>query len=223
MTDPEHSYIEIAHRPIGKEASWSHEQLLLAAQKAVCRNTGWPIGVVLTQPDLSPKPVSDGIRAAIRTTTFIDRFDFWSLDRRGYFYFLRKLEEDSDERIKPGTSIYFDTRIWRVAESLLHCANLYQALRLATETEIRIQIVHRGLQGRRLTASDGMRAITMSGRTSHENESQWTRTVSLGTIEPNIEMLVEEVCAELFMLFEFWKPQPDVWKSVIQGFLRSRV
>jgi hypothetical protein len=63
----------------------------------------------------------------------------------------------------------------------------------------------------------------MSGRISHENESQWVKTVSLGIIEPTIETIVEEVCAELFMLFEFWKPQPDVWTGVLHGFLNSRV
>src|SRR5215467_11087445 len=135
MTDPEQSYIEVAHYPIGIDRKWSQDELLLAAQKSVCRNTGWPIGVVLTGPELSPKPVSDGIRAVIRTKTLIDRFDFWSLDRRGYFYFLRQFEEDSDNRVEPGTTLYFDTRIWRIAEALLHCANLYRALDLPAETE----------------------------------------------------------------------------------------
>jgi hypothetical protein len=223
MTDPKHSYIEVAHYPVGIGGGWSQAELLTAAQKSVCRNTGWPLGVVLTRPELSPKPMSDGIRAVIRTATFIDRFDFWSLDRRGYFYLLRALEEDSDDRVKPETSVYFDTRIWRIAEALLHCSHLYQALDVAAETEIRIQIVHTGLQGRKLIASDTIRAITMSGRISHENESLWAKTVPLGTIEPNIETLVGEISGQLFMLFEFWEPQPEVWKGVLQAFLGARV
>lgn len=132
---------------------------------------------------------------------FNDRFDFWALDGHGYFYFLRQLEEDSDNQVEPRTSLYFDTRIWRIAEALLHCASLYQALDVPAETEIRIQIAHRGLQGRRLQASDPIRSITMLGRISHENESQWAKTVPRGTIEPNIETLVGEISGELFMLF----------------------
>ncbi len=225
MTEPnrEQAYVEITHYPVGIDGKWSQGELLAAAEKSVCRNTGWPIGVVLTKPELAPKPMSDGIRAVIETRTFIEKFDFWSLDRRGYFYFLRRLEEDSDERRPAGKVLYFDTRIWRIAEGLLHCANLYRALELPAETEIRIQIVHRGLQGRTLLASDQMRALTMSGRISHENESRWKKAAPLGTIEPNIEALVEEIFGELFMLFEFWKPQPEIWKSVLQGFLGSRV
>ena len=225
MTEPEHerAYLEIAHYPVGINGDWPQADLLAAAQKSVCRNTGWPIGVVLTNPEFSPKPMSDGIRAVIRSTIFRNSFDFWSLDRRGYFYLLRELEEDSDTRRKAGASLYFDTRIWRIAEGLLHCANLYRALDMPAETEIRFQIVHRGLHGRMLLASDQMRASTMSGRISHENESRWERTVPLGTIEPNLEALVGEISGELFMLFEFWKPEPDVWKGVLQAFLSSRV
>jgi hypothetical protein len=222
MTEPEReqAYMEIAHYPIGIDGTWSQADLLAAAQKSVCRNTGWPIGVVLTKPEFAPKPMSDGIRAVIQARTLIERFDFWSLDRRGYFYFLRQLEEDTDQRSQTGQFLYFDTRIWRIAEGLLHCANLYRALEVPVETEITIRIIHRG---RTLKASDPMRAMTMSGRISHENESRWARTVPLGTIEASVEALVGEVSEELFMLFDFWKPQPEVWKTVLQGFLNSRV
>lgn len=223
MTKLEHGCIEIAHYPVGIGGLWSQANLLAGAQKSVCRNTGWPMGVVLTNPEFSPKPFRDGIRAVIRSPRFADTFDFWSLNKRGYFYLLRLLEEDSDARTEPGKSIYFDTRIWRIAEALQHCANLYRTLDVPPETEIRIQITHYGLEGRVLVASDPLRNLTLFGRISHENESRWAKTVSLGMIEPNLETLVGEVSGELFMLFEFWTPAPEVWKSVLQEFLRSRV
>jgi hypothetical protein len=223
MIDPEHSFLEVGHCPLGIQRKWSQDELLLAAQKSVCRNTGWPVGVVLRHPQLSPKPVKDGIRAVVRTATFADRFDFWSLDRNGCFYFLRSLEEDSVGPAGPGTHLYFDTRIWRIAESLLHCANLYRELEVPNETEIRVAITHSGLRGRKLSASDPMRAATMFDRVSHENESKWEKTVPIGTIEPNLEPLVGEVCEELFMLFDYWKPQPEVWKGILQAFIGSKV
>jgi hypothetical protein len=223
MTDQAQSYLEVVHYPISINRKWSQAELLLAAQKSVCRNTGWPIGVVLTNPDFSPKPLSEGIRAVISPTTLQDRFDFWSVDRSGRFYFLRSLEEDSDNRIEPGTELYFDTRIWRIAEGLLHCANLYRELEVPAETEIKIEMTHHGLQSRKLTASDPMRVLTMAGRISHENESQWVKTVPLGAIEPNMETLVEEIASELLMLFEFWNPGPEVLNGVFRAFLTSRV
>ena len=225
MTEPERepAYLEIAHYPVGVDGEWSQADLLAAAQGAVCRNTGWPLGLVLTNPELSPKPLSGGIQAAIRSAMLPRRFDFWSLDRHGYFYVLRRLEEDSEDPARDSKFLYFDTRIWRIAEGLLHCANLYRALEVSAETEISIQVTHHGLQGRALRASNPTRAMTMSGRISHENESRWTKAVPLGSIEPNAEALVGEISRELFMLFEFWRPQEDVWKSVLQEFMRSRV
>ncbi len=222
-SDQEPAYIEIAHYLAGTNRDWSQSDLLAAAQKAGCRNTGWPIGIVLTKPEFSPKPMQDGIRAVIRARMFHEGFDFWSLDRRGYFYFLRRLEEDFVTQSQDEKVLYFDTRIWRIAEGLLHCANLYRALQVPAEAEIRIRMLHRGLQGRVLLASDPMKAITMSGRISHENESRWERTLPLGAIEPSVEALVGEVSQELFTLFEFWRPEPEIWKAVLQAFLKSRV
>jgi len=219
----EPAYLEIAHYPVGVGTSWSQADLLAAAQKSVGRNTGWPIGAVLTREEYSPKPMRDGVRAVIQATTIIDRFDIWSLNRRGYFYFARLLEEDSDDRVKPNMTVYFDTRIWRIAEGLQHCAALYRALDLAPETRIHIEVAHRGLAGRILSATDQLRAITMAGRKSHENESRWAKVLPLGAIEPSLDALVAEISGELFMLFEFWQPQPEVWKSVLQAFLNSRV
>jgi hypothetical protein len=224
MTTNDESYLEVGHRPVAVSRRWPQEQLLVAAQKSVCRNTGWPIGVVLTKPELAPKPVSDGIRAVIRTALFPNSFDFWSLDRNGSFYFLRAFEEDTKSHTEtvPGTVLYFDIRIWRIAEALLHCANLYRALDMSNETEIGIQIAHHGLKDRKLLASDPMRAMTMAGRVCYEQESIWSKVVPVGTIEPNLETLVEEISSELFILFEFWNPDPSAWKTVLQAFLNSR-
>jgi hypothetical protein len=63
----------------------------------------------------------------------------------------------------------------------------------------------------------------MSGRISHENESRWAKVVILGAIEPNLEALVGEISGELFILFEYWQSQPEIWKGVLQAFLSSRV
>ena len=215
------AYLEIAHHPIGIGKEWSQAELLDAARKSVCRNTGWPIGIVLTNPDAAPKPMRDGIRAMIRPV-FREGSDSWSLDKRGYFYFIRELEEDFDDRTGGKRSLYFDTRIWRIAEGLLHCANLYRSLAVPTETEIRVQIAHHGLEGRTLLAANPVRFM-MHGRTSHENEIHWAKTLPLGTIEPSIEDLVGAIAGQLFMLYEFWQPQVEFWKVVLQKFLKSRV
>jgi hypothetical protein len=102
---------EVTHYPGGISTTWNQSQLVAAAQKAVARKTGWPIGMVMNKPEFAPKPTAFGIRAAIETG---DRFDYWSLKKDGGFYFLRILDEDTDlDRRRRGEKkwIYFDTRI----------------------------------------------------------------------------------------------------------------
>jgi hypothetical protein len=60
-------------------------------------------------------------------------------------------------------------------------------------------------------------------RKCEEAEVTWQRRVPLASIEPNLEPLVGEATGELFALFEFWRPDETVWKSVLREFLNSRV
>jgi hypothetical protein len=212
--------LEASHWPIDLDRLWNQAELLEAARRSECRNTGWPIGVVLSSPQDAPHSTTDGIRASIPGDD--SRYDYWSLHKRGAFYFLRRFEEDSPTRGTTG-SLFFDTRIWRAAEVFLHCAKLYQALDVPATTEINIQISHHGLKGRTLGASRWERAISMSGRKCEEDSQTWQSVVRLGVIEPSLEDLVKTALEPLFILFDFWQPAPQVWKSVVGEFLASRV
>jgi hypothetical protein len=128
------------------------EELSDVAQKAACHNTGWPMAVVLTKPELAPKPLKDGIRAVIHST-FHEMFDYWWLQRNGRCFLLRTLAEDSIGQGK--NKVFFEVRIWESAEALLHCARLYKELQVAPDAEINIAITHVGLLGRLLSAGDG--------------------------------------------------------------------
>jgi len=213
------AHIEIAHYPMQAGHNWSQDQLLLAAQKSICRNTGWPMGVVLNRPDAAPKSMSTGIRASIHSSVLSDMYDYWSLDKQGTYFLLRNLEEDWNARGKG--KVFFDIRIWDTAEALLHCSNLYKALDLRPESEIKILISHKGLAGRLLGAANPSRHFY--SRKCEEDELTWEKVMPLGAIEPSLESLVGEATGELFTLFEFWRPAEEVWKSVLQEFLKSRV
>ena len=60
-------------------------------------------------------------------------------------------------------------------------------------------------------------------RKTEEDEVDWTKTVPLGSIEAGLEGLVHEATNGLFVLFDFWQPEDQVFKSVISEFLRSRI
>jgi len=213
---------ELNHCPEGITTMWDQSQLVAAAQKAVARKTGWPIGMVMNRPEFAPKPTAFGIRAVIEAG---DRFDYWSLHKNGGFYFLRILEEDTNlGRQGRGDKqwVYFDTRTWRVAEALLHCASLYQELGLPPETLITICIVHLGLKNRFLGVANQMRMMHWD-RKSEEDELVWSKTVPLGSIEATLADLTREATRELFMIFEYWEPTDQVFGEVFTEFSKSRI
>lgn len=221
MTDTpiQGAYWEAAHQPLHAQA-WTQKRLLEAARKSKCRNTGWPIGVVLTSPEHAPKPRADGIEVTIRGPD--EGYDYWSLSTQGAFYFLRRLEEDVRD-VKPKGALFFDTRIWRVAEIFLHCSRLYRELELPLKSQINVYISHHGLDGRILAASNSDRMMTLNRRKCTESSSNWHGAVMLDSIESELETHVKSVLAPVFMLFDFWEPADSVWKSVIDEFLASHV
>lgn len=213
---------EVMHYPVGASTTWNQGRLVAAAQRAVARNTGWPMGIVMNKPQFAPKPTVFGIRATINAG---DRFDYWSLDKSGAYYFLRILDEDTDHDLRRragGPWIYFDTRIWRIAETLLHCSNLYRELELPLETVIAIRVAHSGLKDRLLGVANPMRMMHWN-RKCEEDEIIWSKAVVLGSIEATLEDLTREAAKELFMVFEFWEPSDQVFSEIFNEFSRSKV
>ncbi len=211
--------IQVAHFPLVPDRAWSQQELSEAARRAACHNTGWPMGVVLTKPEVAPKPLKDGIRAIIHSTFLYEMFDYWSLKRDGKYFLLRPLAEDSDERGK--NKVFFDTRIWDCAEAILHCSRLYKELEVPPNSEIDISITHTGLVGRLLGA--GGRRYMHWERKCEEYATTWRRRLPLAAIEAELAPLVGEVTGELFTLFEFWQPDASVWKGILREFLEARI
>jgi hypothetical protein len=221
---PEGGIFEVRHSPLGIFKEWTQSELVAAAEKSVLRKTGWPIGIVLHNPKVSPKPTVFGVRAIIDSRNF-GFFDYWSIGKTGHYYFLRLLDEDTDKdlgRRADNKWIYFDTRIWRVAETLLHCSNLYRELGLFPETQIEISILHSGLKDRLLGVADHMRVMQWN-RKCDEDEIKWSRTVPLGSIEAALQELTREVTEQLFVLFEFWQLDENIFQEIYKQFLNSRV
>jgi hypothetical protein len=215
---------EVQHHPVGISTIWTQPDLLVAAEKSIVRKTGWPIGLVMQKPEFSPKPTAFGARAIIDATA-IGSFDYWAINKTGRYYFLRSLDEDRDpnkHRRGKGSGIYFDLRIWRVAEAILHCSNLYRELGLPSATQIALSILHEGLKDRVLGVGAPMRAMQWN-RKSEENEIKWSRTLPLGSIEPTLQELTNEACNQLFALFEFWQPSEQVFREIFTEFLNSRI
>lgn len=213
-------YLEVYHNILYSDKQWNQIELLKGAEQAVCRNTGWPIGVVLHTESGKPVFKKDGIEVELESA--LGRYDEWCLKRDGSFHCFRTFEEDRETFPAKSDFLNFDTRIWRIAEVLAHCENLYGALGVRDEEMIEVRIIHSGLNGRKLAAANQLRAFAMSERKSAESSIQWDKTVSSAELQRNRLEYVMEISRELLMLFDGWQPDPGVIEGVYEEFQKSR-
>jgi len=222
-------YIESGQRLIQPgELKWNQHELLAAAQRAELRNTGWPIGLVLQRPGFAPVPTPDGIEARLSHYGTSQAEDFWYLHTDGSYYVSRLFEEDFETPTfgssegHPERSIWFDVRIWRIAEVFLHSATLYRQLDIPPEEPYALAINHRGLEAREFYVSTARRFVSR-GRICQSPAATWTKEVTQDYVTSNLKSLVGEVASGLFVLFAFAQVSHEVVDSIVDEFLHSRV
>lgn len=218
--------LEIVHWLAEPPKLLNYKELRDYAEQAVLRHTGWPMGLVMHRPEISPKPDKDGIKTVISDKGH--GFDYWYFNNDGSFYLFRVFEEDTRERRqkKEGESdrvMFFDTRLWRIAEGVKHCLTLYKKIGIEPTEKIKLQVNHYGINGRQLTASDPMRAFSMFARTSGTENVEWERVISLDALEANLSEIIYEICRKLYMMFDFWEPEAGVMEGVFDQFNKSRL
>ena len=206
---------------------WTQYELLAAAQRAELRNTGWPIGLVIQRTGLAPVPTPDGVEARLGRYDSGEVEDFWHLRRDGSYYVSRLFEEDfesppfTSSEGHPERSVWFDVRVWRIAEVILHSSSLYRELGIPSDEPYVLSVNHRGLEGREFYVSTPSRFVRR-GRTSHSGEASWTREVTQDLVTSNLKGLVGEVAEDLFVLFDFAQIEQLVVDELVNGFLTGR-
>jgi hypothetical protein len=225
----EPGYIESGQRLIRPEKpGWNQHELLAAAQRAQLRNTGWPIGLVLQRSGFAPVPTPDGVEARLSRYGSGRDEDVWYLHKDGSYYFSRLFEEDfetprfTSSAGHPERCIWFDVRIWRIAEVFLHSAVLYRELGVPPEEPYALVVNHGGLEGREFYVSNLSRHVHR-GMFCHSPAATWTREVTQDYLTGNLKDLVEEVASNLFVLFDFVQVGQEAIGSIVDKFLQSRV
>lgn len=211
---------------IGLHDSINKSQIdLLAGMRNSTINTfGWPIGVTIeTRDDFRPKPYGDGIRAEVSIEndpiTSRTSYDYWSLRSNGDFFLTQSFFEDQ----RTTNTIFFNTRIVRVAETLLFANNLYTNLGAPPETRISIRVAHVGIANRSLSSSNSNRILMPFQQTSHENESQTEIVTILGSIRKTLVDDVRRITEPMFMLFDFAKFDDSVYADIVRKFEQGQV
>lgn len=195
----------------------SQMELLTAVRASQIKTFGWPIGIVLDGNDeFRPRPFKDGIRAEVKLAkdAMLGRpsYDFWSLATNGDFYLLQSLFEDARAK----DVVYFNTRIVRVAESLMFVGRLYEQLGAAPETRYTVRVSHEGLAGRILSSAGGRRLVRPTK--CLENGIETEITVVLQSHKQTLASDVRHLLSPLFMLFEFTDFAESIYEDIVRKF-----
>jgi TIR domain len=202
---------------------WSTIDLDAAVRQAEIRTFGWPIGIVLeSRQEWQPKPRRDGIYTEVSVAdkgfSQTKSYDYWALRHDGTFYLLQSFFED--ERLP--NSIFFNTRIVRVAEALLFGGRLYTALGLNSERQVISHIKHHGLMGRVLRSSNPSRATFME-KIATDSSVEHALHMRLAQMMGDVTEPVMDVCAPLFALFGLQRFERPVYADIVTKFASGHV
>jgi len=197
-------------------------ELLSAADQAQVHQFGWPIGVILDKrEEYRPRPTNEGILAVVPVEGSLGRsYDYWTLSKSGDFYALMSLFEDDAESDR-SHAIYFDTRIVRATEALLHCGKLYRGLGVESGARIELAARYGGLKGRSLRAASRGRRVQARENREEDLVSVPAITFRLGDIETGIVELVKKLCEPLFAVFDFATFRDEVYSQIVTDFVRQ--
>jgi len=122
----------------------------------------------------------------------------------------------------PKRAIWFDVRIWRIAEVILHSATLYRELNIPPTEPYVLAVNHQGLEAREFYYSKPRWPVSR-GRICQSPAATWTTEVTQDYVISNLKSLVREVANGLFVLFDFAQVDQKVVDGIVDKFLSSRL
>lgn len=198
-------------------------ELLRQAKQAQIKTFGWPIAVIIDRDELRPKPKTESIVTEIAIQDE-DRgrqsYDYWTLSKNGDFYLLKSIFEDERKE----NTIFFNTRIVRITETLLYAARLYSGLNVPSDAYYLVGIRHGGLKGRVLSVSSIARRMPPhSDRISSEDEVYSEIETTIEQTESQLVELVEKFTQPLFVVFNFFELNRDILAEIVNKFVEGKV
>lgn len=214
-------YMQVAFGLTPPKIQRTAQDLMEAARGSTIRTFGWPIGIVVEDDESRPRPTGDGIRAEVVGTRWDaeQSYDLWELRTDGDFFLIQSLFED--QRGHSG-EIFFNTRIVRVAESILYCARLYERLGVPADAIINMSVAHGGLKDRVLTSATPGRELSMPYRTIVDRVDGQA-TFALGDVAGQLWELVRSLVAPLFEVFDLFVLSDDVYEQLVDSFVQGKV
>ena len=195
---------------------------ILTSIENLRRYTGWPILVVLHQPDVKPYIENDVIEASLIKTKFPNsaHADFWRVSPKGFIYLLRGYQEDSLESLsqspkqrKPGTGLDLTIPVWRLAEFILRSEELARSM-YEPGFKLSISCEWSGLKNRELFVFNSNRLI-FDGHICKAEQVITEGSFTQEVINEFLPDVVKSLSKKLYELFDFFQPQDSLYEQEI--------
>lgn len=145
--------------------------------------------------------------------------------KNGDFYTLMSLAEDHRDEDRSRSAVYYDIRIVRACEALLHCANLYKMLGVEPNAHIQMTVGYGGLRGRTLRAASPNRGKPLTfPKNHHEDEVNIPAiTFRLGAVQAEMVELVKKLCEPLFVIFDYAEFSDEIYREIVTEFISGKI
>lgn len=211
------AFMEICHYLPENSITWDQTKLLEVAKNSVIRHTGWPIGLAQEGNSGRPYAVNDGIETEYILKHMHRSYDYWYLSNFGDYYFARSFNEDSTENIVPGTILWFDIRIRRIAESIEHAILIYQNLNIADSELVRLKVGLYGIGNRQLDAYEVGRSSFLR-RISTVNQIAWEKEVTYKILKDKRDEFIYDAVRQILVIFDFFDINKEVVMEIVKDY-----
>jgi hypothetical protein len=214
------AFMEITHYLPENSQKWDQTKLLEIARASEIKHTGWPIGIAIQGNSGSPRATEDGVEAEYISNYIHRSYDYWYLTSSGNYYFARSFDEDTSEQVKPGTFLWFDIRIRRIAEAIEHAILLYKNLGISDEEAVRLKISLFGIGDRQLSAWDPGRAVSLHPRSSASTIKQigWEKEITYKVLKEKQDDFIYDAVRQMLIIFNFFEPAKQVVDTIVKDY-----
>jgi hypothetical protein len=222
-----HGHYELAFELVGVQPAASLGELLRRMDEARrTRHTGWGPFVSLTRQPFAPQPIEGNVEAWLgrpvedRHLRSPAHCDFWRAHPDGQFFLLRGYDEDSIERVAPGSVTDITLPIWRVGEAMLFISRLARQYDVE-DPEIFVKCRYSGLRGRSLNYLTPGR-LFFDHRVAADDAAELQTRATATEIDENLVEVLQPMLAPLYEKFGFFELSRDSIRAEVERLRANR-
>lgn len=176
---------------------------------------------VPTRKEIEPYPLNETVECSLISLNWNDPgyADFWRVSPLGLTFLWRGYEEDGTDKYQAGTILDLTIPIWQVGATLLHASRFALAL-TGKEAMILYRVQWSGLSDRMLTSWARPTIFLLPiDRKTRQDAVTSEIVVSSEQISSQLPELVEQVTMPLYEIFNFYRPNKEMFRKELNMML----